>query len=143
MSSYNEYKYSENTSSYSKDTTFMSCTGKNMKCLVEISDKFYINNTKVIPIDYIKDKFSELSIYCLIMDDGSYDINTNSYIVNTQCFIKDNLEEFCKFLLEKFNLDFSIKSDNTLYLRHKSNYIMNNILQKYNTCNSMDYKCRH
>lgn len=139
ISSYNEYKY--NNHSYSKDETFMHCIGKNMKCLCEIREKFYINNIKIIPIDFIKMYFDELSMYCLMMDDGSYDISSNSYILNTQCFSKENLEEFCIFLSEKLNLKFNIKKDNTLYLKHESNDIMIKILQKYNDCNSMNYKC--
>lgn len=95
---------------------------------------------KIIPIEFIKDKFNELSLYCLFMDDGSYDISSNSFIINTQCFSKDNLLEFCDFLKEKFNLFFNIKSDNCLYLRHISNEIFKDIISKNNECNSMNYK---
>lgn len=114
-------------------------TGKNMKCLQEIHRIFYPNK-KIIPIDYIKDKFTEISLYCLFMDDGSYDINSNSFIINTQCFNKDNLKEFCDLLKEKFNLSFTIKSDNCLYLKHESNEILRDILKRNNECESMRYK---
>lgn len=139
ISSFNEYEYKNNA--LSKDATFMSCTGKNMKCLIEVREKFYINNIKIIPISYIKEHFNDLSMYYLMMDDGSYDISSNSYILNTQCFTRENLEEFCEFLSEKLNLKFNIKKDNSLYLKHESNDIMIKILQKYNECNSMNYKC--
>lgn len=138
-SSYNEYKVSEKA--LSKNETFLQYTGKNMKCLVEIRDTFYKNNIKIIPIEYLYENFSEKSIYYLMMDDGSYDIATNSYILNTQGFSKENLIDFTNFLRLKFNLDFSIKSDNSLYLRHKSNEIMSNILYNNNECSSMNYKC--
>lgn len=138
-SSAKEYKYSKK--SLSKNDTFLQFTGKNMKCLVEIRDIFYKDGIKIIPIEYLKNNFSELSIYYLMMDDGSYDISNNSYILNTQCFDKENLIEFINLLSNKFNLDFSIKSDNSLYLRHKSNNIMFDVLNKYNECATMDYKC--
>lgn len=140
-SSIGEYKHNENA--LSKKETFLQFTGKNMKCLVEIRDIFYKDGIKIIPIEHLDKNFSELSIYYLMMDDGSYDIATNSYILNTQCFYKENLIPFTEFLNNKFNLEFSIKSDNSLYLRHKSNENMSNILKKYNECTSMNYKCHH
>lgn len=140
MSSYNEYKYNENHL-WSKDPTFMQFTGKNMKCLIEVREKFYNNNIKIIPIEYIKEFFTELSVYCLMMDDGHYDVTTNSYGISLNCFEKDNLQDFCNFLFEKFKLNFTIKKDNSLYLKHESNDIMKEILQKYNKCETMSYKC--
>ena len=41
---------------------------------------------------------------------------------------------------EKFNLEFSIKLDNSLYLKHCSNSIFIDILEKHNECESMKYK---
>ena len=75
------------------------------------------------------------------MDDGSYDISSNSYIINTQCFSRENLEKFTYLLYSKFGLDFNIKSDNCLYLKHSSNELMYKILTSVNECKSMDYKC--
>lgn len=115
-------------------------TGKNMKCLEEFYNIFYPNKEKIIPIDFLKENFTELSLYCLFMDDGSYDIHTNSYIINTQCFSKENLKEFCNFLFENFNLSFNIKSDNCLYLKHESNNILKDILSRINECKTMSYK---
>ena len=115
-------------------------TGKNMKCLEKIYKIFYPNGKKIIPIEYIANKFTELSLYCLFMDDGSYDICTNSFIINTQCFSRENLIEFCKFLYSKFNLSFNIKKDNCLYLKHESNEIFKDILKRNNECLSMSYK---
>lgn len=117
-------------------------TGSNMLCLKELRNIFYTEDgKKIIPIEYIKNIFSKLSLYCLFMDDGSYDIKTNSYIINTQCFSRENLEEFVCLLRDKFGLDFNIKSDNCLYLRHSSNEQMFKILTSVNECKSMDYKC--
>ena len=116
-------------------------TGSNMLCLKEIQEIFYKEDKKIIPIDYINNNFSELSLYCLFMDDGSYDISTNSYIINTQCFDKNNLEAFVQLLYNKFGLEFNIKSDNSLYLKHSSNEKMLKLLSKINECDSMQYKC--
>lgn len=115
-------------------------TGMNMPCLVDIYNHFYVDGKKIIPVEYLCNIFSEISLYCLFMDDGSYDIHSNSYIINTQCFSKENLEEFVEFLYKRFNLQFNIKSDNCLYLRHCSNDIMKDILKRINECNSMNYK---
>jgi hypothetical protein len=116
-------------------------TGSNMKCLKNIYNTFYPNGKKIIPINFIKNIFSKVSLYCLFMDDGSYDISTNSFIINTQCFSKEDLEEFVKLLYNKFRLEFTIKTDRCLYLRHSSNYILEEILSETNECKTMDYKC--
>ena len=116
-------------------------TGSNMRCLKDIYDIFYPNGEKIIPINFIRDIFSKVSLYCLFMDDGSYDINTHSFIINTQCFSKENLEEFVKLLYDKFGLEFTIKTDHCLYLRHSSNHILEEILSEVNECKTMDYKC--
>lgn len=123
-----------------ESTTRLVYTGRNMKCLKDIRDIFYPCGEKIIPIEYIKDKFNEVSLYCLFMDDGSYDINSHSFILNTQCFSKEDLEDFCEFLYDKFNLSFNIKADNSLYLCHKSNEILRDILKRRNKCDSMNYK---
>ena len=116
-------------------------TGRNMRCLIEFRNKFYVNGTKIIPIDVIEKHFTEESLYYMFMDNGSYDKSSNSYIINTQCFDKTNLQDFCEVLYKKFNLCFNIKTDNCLYLQHKSNELFQSILLKYNECDSMIYKC--
>lgn len=116
-------------------------TGSNMSCLKDIYNIFYPDGEKIIPISFIKNIFSKVSLYCLFMDDGSYDIHTNSFIINTQCFSRENLEEFVKLLRDKFGLEFTIKTDHCLYLRHSSNHILEGILSEVNECKTMDYKC--
>lgn len=121
-------------------------TGSNMACLVPIRECFYPNKIKIIPIEFLEKHFTELSLYYLYMDDGSYDIKTNSFIFNTQCFTRDDLEKFVILLKEKFDLNFTIKTDHCLYLRHESNEKLQKILLKYNECPDMEYKigvCRH
>lgn len=62
------------------------------------------------------------------MDDGCYDKKSNSYLISTDCFNKDQLQQFCDLLKSKFNLNFSIKKDNSLYLKHSSNNIFTKLL---------------
>ena len=112
-----------------------------MKCLTELRNTFYIDGKKIIPIDMIQKYFTKESLYYMFMDDGSYDKSSNSYIINTQCFTKTDLETFCTFLYKKFNLCFNIKNYNCLYLQHKSNKLFQDILLEYNECDSMIYKC--
>jgi len=115
-------------------------TGKNMKCLVDIYNSFYPDNKKIIPMAFVEKYFTKRSLYYLFMDDGSYDVSKNSYIINTQCFSYENLQEFVSFLFKKFNLEFNIKTDRSLYLKHVSNDIMYKILSDNNECDSMKYK---
>ena len=139
MASYNSYNKKDYWHKGEYTVTYQ-YTGKNMACLIPIRDAFYKNNKKVIPVDFIRDKFTDESIYYWFMDDGCYDKSSNSYKISTNCFDKLNLKEFVDFLAENFNLYFSIKKDNELYLKHKSNRLFKNILEKYNTCDSMQYK---
>lgn len=115
---------------------------RNSKCLIPYRDAFYPNGKKVIPIDFIKDKFSAKSLAYWYMDDGSLDKNTHSYIINTQGFEKSNLEDFITFLKDKFNLQFTIKKDNSLYLKHISNSIFENLIKEYLT-EDMKYKIHY
>lgn len=138
ISSYNSYELKSNGKML--DHCKLQAIGKNLKCLTSIRNVFYPNGTKVIPMEFIKDNFSGLSLYCLYMDDGSYDTSTNSFIINTQCFSKENLLEFITWIKDSFNLEFSVKADSSLYLKHTSNKLFQTILLKYNECDSMSYK---
>lgn len=116
-------------------------TGSNMACLVDIRTIFYDGNgVKHIPIDYLIQHFNDVSLYCLFMDDGSYDISSNSYIINTQCFSEEELKQFVVLLYNKFNLEFSIKTDHCLYLKHVSNSLFQKLLERINECPDMIYK---
>lgn len=138
ISSYNKYDLKSN--GIFLDHCKIQAVGKNMKCLKLIYELFYNNKIKHIPIEYITNNFTKVSLYCMYMDDGSYDTNTNSYVINTQCFSFAELQEFTKFLEDKFNLFFNIKKDHVLYLRHKSNEIFKQILLNLNECDTMSYK---
>jgi hypothetical protein len=102
---------------------------KHFKALQEFRDIFYQNGIKIIPIDYLNNNFTPLSLAVLFMDDGNKNLNTIS--LNLQGFELDNLKEFVLFLKEKFNLDFIIKKDKTLYLRYKSRMTFYNLVYPY------------
>lgn len=108
-------------------------SSRNCKTLIEYRNAFYYNNKKIIPINFIFDKFNSKSLAILYMDDGSLDRNHHSYILNTQCFTKENLQEFSYFLKKKFNLEFNIKKDNSMYLKHRCNKTFENLIRPYLT----------
>lgn len=125
-----------------KCTDTISISSRNSKCLIPYREAFYPNGKKIIPVSFIKNKFTAKSIAYWYMDDGSLDKKSHSYIFNTQCFTKENLQEFTDFLSLKYNLEFSIKKDNSLYLKHKSNKIFEELIKPFVT-KDMQYKLHH
>jgi len=109
----------------------------NIPSLLKYRKIFYPNNKKIIPIDFIKDKFSELSLALLIYDDGCKD-NLN-YKLSTYCFERENVLEFSKFLYEKFNIKSTVHQNSVLYFSRQATEIITKILQKYPVKN-MQYK---
>ena len=77
-------------------------------CLDELYKVFYSGNRKVIPID-----------------------------LNLQCFELEELEKFVIFLKEKFNLEFIIKKDKTLYLRYNSRETFYNLVIPFITADML------
>lgn len=91
---------------------------------------------KVIPKELF-DKFTAVSLAFLFMDDGCG--SEKNYTIATNCFQRDNIEEFRTFLLEKFNLHTTIRKDNTLYVKHRSMDLFTSLIEPY-MCNCMKYK---
>lgn len=92
--------------------------GKNLKVLQKYREIFYPEGIKIIPISFLENTFTEKSLAYLFMDDGNK--NGTTINLNLQCFKTDNLLEFIFFLKRKFNLEFTLKTDKTLYLKNKS-----------------------
>ena len=109
----------------------------NIPSLLKYKKIFYPINKKVIPLEFIKNKFSELSLALLIYDDGCKD-NLN-YKLSTYCFERENVLEFSKFLYEKFNIKSTVHKNSVLYFSRQSTKIITKILQKYPVKN-MQYK---
>lgn len=112
---------------------------RNCECLVPYQKAFYPEGRKIIPIEFIKNRFTDISLAYWFMDDGGKDKNSNSYILNTQWYTLENLQDFVKFLEEKFSLLFTIKKDRSLYLRHCCNELFTNLISKYIT-QDLQYK---
>ena len=93
-------------------------TGKNCKVLKRFREAFYPKGIKVLNIPYLLKVFTEVSLCFLFMDDGCKSGNTIH--LNLQNFELSELEDFVHLLKWKFDLDFTIKKDKTLYLRQKS-----------------------
>lgn len=142
MSSIKERKY--------KDFTFIKgvrcnvqsvifCTGRNVVVLEKYRNIFYPKNKKIIPISFLENTFNDISLAYLFMDDGCR--NGKTYNLNLQNFETENLLEFIDFLKRKFNLDFILKKDKTLYLRYKSVEIFEKLIKPHIT-KDMEYKLK-
>ena len=122
-----------------KNCIVYQATGKNMNCLVDIREMFYKDNIKIIPnLKEFQDNFTEQSLYYLYMDDGCKYGKT--YHLSTYCFSLEEQENFCKFIYDKFNIQFNIKKDLSLWVKTSSKNILTDILVKYNDIQSMKYK---
>jgi hypothetical protein len=83
---------------------------------------------KILPLELIKQHFTEVSLAYMYMDDGS---KTNqSYTIATNCFEKENIMEFQQFLLDKFNIKTTIFKSNVLYIKVESKTIFENLISK-------------
>lgn len=71
------------------------------------------------------------------MDDGCK--NQKSYNLNLQCFEVQELINFSNLMKEKFDLDFIVKKDKTLYLRYNSIEKFETLIKPYIT-EDMQYK---
>lgn len=75
---------------------------------------FYPNGEKIIP-KAIYPFITKESLAFMYMDDGS--IIGDSYKIATNCFTKDELQDFQYFLLKTFNLQTTIHKEHGLYIR--------------------------
>ena len=99
-------------------------------------NNFYKDNKKIIS-QYILDKFDEISLAFMFMDDGYRQQNT--YRIATNCFNLEDLKRFQKFLYKKWNIQSTICKDHTIYIKTKSSKIFENLISPY-ICESMRYK---
>lgn len=109
--------------------------GKNLKVLQEYRNTFYPNGIKIIPIKFLENTFTEISLAYLFMDDGNK--NGKTINLNLQNFELENLIEFQSFLLRRFNLEFTIKKDKTLYLKQNSYIHFKSLVLPYITIDSL------
>lgn len=97
---------------------------------------FYKNKKKRIPFELF-DYFTEVSLAFMFMDDGCK--NGKSYSIATNCFSLEELQDFKKFLYEKFGLEVNIHKNRTLYIRKNSVNLFTKLISPY-IYNCMLYK---
>lgn len=97
---------------------------------------FYKNNKKCIPFELFE-YFTPVSLAFMFMDDGCK-IN-QTYAISTNCFSKEELLEFRKFLFNKFNIETSLFKSNVLYIKKCSSEHFTNLISPY-ICKCMKYK---
>lgn len=105
--------------------------------LEEIRNIFYKNNKKVIPIDYLYDTFTSVSLAALFMDDGEVRGR-----IALMCFNDDDLNAFCKLLFDKFNIVAEINKERCVCIREISRTHFENLIIPY-MCESMYYKLKN
>lgn len=95
------------------------------KYYIELRDKFYINDKKVIPFDLLVKYYNREALAVHFMDDGSkctdYKENISGFIISTNSFTIKEVEQFSWFLYSKFQLKNSIlKSSNSIRISKES-----------------------
>lgn len=93
------------------------CTSHSFVELKTLRHIFYKNGKKILPIEFLRDNFNEISLAYLYMDDGS----TQKYntIISMQCYERKELEDFVIILKSKFDLEFTVQFNNTLRIKQK------------------------
>ena len=104
--------------------------------LNEFYEAFYKEGKKRIPEELFK-YFSEISLAFMFMDDGCK--LEKSYVIATNCFLKEDILKFRKFLFDKFNLETTMNSRNMVYIRACSKKHFEELISPY-ICESMKYK---
>lgn len=99
-------------------------------------EAFYKNGKKVIPFELFSN-FTEISLAFMFMDDGNK--TGKNYSIATLCFTEEELLKFRRFLFNRFNLETSLMSNRTLYIRAISRDTFTSLISPY-FCDNMKYK---
>lgn len=119
-----------------------------IKCsfLKDLYNNFYINHKKVIPLEFIVKYYNAEALSFHFMDDGSKCCDStgkiNGFILSTNSFTKEEIENFSLFLLGRFSLYSSVVNSNGKYvLRIKSKSVSRfiNLIKPY-IIDSLKYK---
>ena len=127
-------KVDSRTGIYYTDYTIHTKTNKNLDMLY---NAFYPKGKKVIPISLLK-HFTAQSLALMFMDDGSKD-SKGGYNIATNCFERDNIDEFRCFLFANFNIETTVHKGNRLYIKMNSKNLFKTLVLPY-MCKSMMYK---
>lgn len=126
------YKYSIRNTPDKRTGKYYECYTMRIGANPELKEWYlalYPNGKKIIPMNLVKECFSEVSLAFMFMDDGSK--TPCGYSIATNCFTKDNIKEFQKFLEEKFNLHTTIHSQNVLYIKACSKDLFTSLIRPY------------
>jgi hypothetical protein len=106
----------------------------------EIRNIFYPNGKKIIPIDYIRDKYTAQSLAMHYLDDGHKRTGSKrSRMICTDSFPPDNLQEYCDFIIEKFGINVFIIDKNRVRIDYRDSEKFVNLIAPY-TPECMRYK---
>lgn len=113
----------------------------NLPCMKEYREKFYPNGVKIVPIEFIEDKFTPLSLSLLFMDDGTcdYRVTHSYYKIALDGLGYDEVVKFRDFLFRKFDLQTSVHKCGTLAIKAKSSDHFVDLIKPY-IIETMKYK---
>lgn len=103
-----------------------------------IYNSFYKNGKKIIPFNLLDEYYTPLAMAIHFMDDGSK-VGNSGYILSTCCFSIEDCNNFILFLLNKYNIESSLQSENRIYIKNNSKETFKNLIYPY-ICESMKYK---
>ena len=116
--------------------TYTSLSYKELKDLRNI---FYKGKVKGLPIEYLKQNFTAISLAYMYMDDGNYSKYTTT--IATCSFKKDELEDFCIILKDKFNIIATVQGNNSIRIKQESIDLFFQIISPYiKEISCMSYK---
>ncbi len=76
---------------------------------VQFRSFFYVDNRKIVPVEFLYKEFTELSLAVWIMDDGAAD--GKQLRINTQSFTFSENEALISFLRAKFGIEARLNQD--------------------------------
>lgn len=103
-------------------------------------DQFYINQVKHLPIQLLNEFLTPMALAIWFIDDGS--LLGKGYKIATSCFEKEELDQLCKLLYDKYNLECSLHKDRkyySLYIKSTSAENFAQLIKPY-IIDSMKYK---
>jgi hypothetical protein len=110
---------------------------KSNPALNEFYEMFYKDKVKYLNNKCFK-YYSPLAMAIHFMDDGSKTGN-NSYILSTNSFNFNEIQDFCDFLLDKYKISTSITKENAIYIKSNSGQKFIDLIKSY-IIPEMEYK---
>lgn len=121
---------------YSKPSYQIRTSYNHNPYLTDIYNKFYINKRKILSNEILH-KIDSLALATLFMDDGGKADTTYNICLNN--FTRVEVENFCIYLMDKFNVETTINKKNVVRIRMKSRDIFTEIIKPH-IIPSMNYK---